>query len=98
MLRINHSPLYSIHPLIDHRLDFLLRNKFIVLLHNMLRRVAGQVWPARVVALLYATYPFAIVWVTVVGTETLNTFLTVAWLSVLTRPAGGAGNTWRPVC
>jgi len=61
----------------------------IVLLHNMLRRVAGQVWPARVVALLYATYPFAIVWVTVVGTETLNTFLTVAWLSVLTRPAGG---------
>jgi hypothetical protein len=66
--------------------QLLLDTAVIALLHNMLRRWTGQAGPARLVALLYATYPFAIIWVTIVGTETLNTFCTVAWLSVLTRP------------
>ena len=63
----------------------LLDTSVILLLYNLVRRWTGQLWPARLAALLYATYPFAIIWVTVVGTETLNTFCTVAWLSVLTR-------------
>ncbi|MBC8084927.1 MAG: glycosyltransferase family 39 protein [Hymenobacter sp.] len=71
--------------------QLLLDTAVIALLHNMLRRWTGQAWPARLGALLYATYPFAIIWVTVVGTETLNTFVTVAWLSILTRPA----SSWR---
>lgn len=67
--------------------QLLLDTAVIVLLHNLLRRWTGRVVPARLVALLYATYPFAIIWVTMVASETLNTFCTVAWLSVLTRPA-----------
>ena len=36
-------------------------------------------------ALLYATYPFAIVWVPVIGTEILSTDLTLLWLWLLLR-------------
>ncbi|MBD2715733.1 hypothetical protein KBK19_11870 [Microvirga sp. STR05] len=71
--------------------QIILDTSVIVLLHNMLRRWTGQMWPAILVAVLYATYPFAIIWVTVVGTETLNTFCTVVWLSLLTR---ANGNRW----
>lgn len=39
-------------------------------------------------ALLYATYPFIIVWVPVIGTEILSTDLTLLWLWLLLR--------WRP--
>ena len=39
-------------------------------------------------ALLYATYPFIIVWVPVIGTEVLSTDLTLLWLWLLLR--------WRP--
>lgn len=37
-------------------------------------------------AALYATYPFVIVWVSIIGTETLATFLTLACLAWLLRP------------
>ncbi|QNH61481.1 hypothetical protein [Hymenobacter sediminicola] len=67
--------------------QLLLDSSVILLLHNMMVRWNGQVWPALLVALLYAAYPFAIVWTTIVGTETLNTFCTVVWLSLLTRPS-----------
>lgn len=39
-------------------------------------------------ALLYATYPFIVVWVPVIGTEILSTDLTLLWLWMLLR--------WRP--
>ena len=68
--------------------QLLLDTAVIWLLYKMLRRWTGQARPARLVALLYATYPFAIIWITIVGTETLNTFCTVLWLSVITRPFG----------
>ncbi len=34
-------------------------------------------------ALLYATYPFIIVWITIIGTEQFATFLTLLWLYTL---------------
>lgn len=69
--------------------QLLLDTATIGLLYKLLRRWTGQDRPARLVALLYATYPFAVIWVTIVGTETLNTFCTVLWLCVITRPFGG---------
>ncbi|OON67335.1 ArnT family glycosyltransferase [Hymenobacter sp. CRA2] len=60
----------------------------IALLYYTLRRwTGGATLAPRLVALLYAAYPFAIVWVTVVGSETMNTFCTVLWLNVITARA-----------
>ena len=52
----------------------------------------GRSWAPYVGAALYATYPFAIVWVSIVGTETMATFLALAWLAWLLRPARSAGH------
>jgi hypothetical protein len=64
----------------------------IILVFSILTRLA----PARPVAayagaLLYATYPFIIVWVPVIGTEVLSTDLTLLWLYAMLglRPAAG---------
>ncbi|MBD2721555.1 glycosyltransferase family protein [Hymenobacter armeniacus] len=48
-------------------------------------------WVPYAGGLLYATYPFTIVWVPIVGTETMATFLTLAWLGWLLRPARTTG-------
>lgn len=54
-------------------------------------QLARQLFPrqpaglALLAAALYATYPFAIVWVTITGTETLATFMTLLWAVLLTR-------------
>ena len=61
-----------------------------------------RIWPAArwtpyLGAALYALYPFTIIWVTIIGTETLATFLVLAWLNYLLRlraaawPALGLG-------
>jgi hypothetical protein len=62
----------------------LLDTAVILLLYRLLLRWTGQLLPAVFVALLYATYPFAIIWVSVTGTEQLNTFCTVLWLGAVT--------------
>lgn len=49
-------------------------------------------WVPYVGALLYATNPFFILWVPIIGTETLATFLTLAWLAWLLRPARTTGH------
>lgn len=66
----------------------LLDTAVIALFYNLMLRWTGRVWAARIAALLYATYPFAVAWVSVVGSESLNTFCTVVWLSVITRAGG----------
>lgn len=51
-------------------------------------------WAPRVVAGLYAVYPFSIVWLPNVATESLSTTLSVAWLWLLLRRPGGR---WHPM-
>ena len=71
-----------------------------LLVFSSLRRLVGQLGPASGLgawvpyagALLYAAYPFAIVWVPIIGTETLATFLTLAWLAWLLRPSRTTGH------
>ena len=64
----------------------LLDTAVILLLYRLLLRWTGLLLPAVFIALLYATYPFAIIWVSVAGTEQLNTFCTVLWLGAVTSP------------
>lgn len=59
------------------------------LLYAVLQRGTARRGAARLVAWLYAAYPFAIAWVPIIGTETLNTFLTVLWLWLLLRQGRG---------
>jgi hypothetical protein len=42
-------------------------------------------WTPYIGAALYALYPFTIIWVTIIGTETLATFLVLLWLNYLMR-------------
>ncbi|MBC6697785.1 glycosyltransferase family 39 protein [Hymenobacter puniceus] len=62
----------------------LLDTSVIVLLYKASRRWASK-GPAQIVALLYATYPFAILWVTVIGSETLSVFCAVLWFNLITK-------------
>lgn len=71
----------------------LLDTSVVVLLYNTMRRWTDKM-PAQIVAFLYATYPFAILWITVIGSETLSVFCMVLWLNVITRPAGGRKHYW----
>ncbi|MGI4759813.1 MAG: hypothetical protein ACRYF0_03840 [Janthinobacterium lividum] len=72
----------------------------VLLVFSILRRLMGpacwaakpEAWVPYAGALLYATYPFTIVWVPIIGTETLATFLVLAWLAWLLRPARTTGH------
>lgn len=56
----------------------------IILLSNAIRIIWSKShWPPYVGAFLYAFYPFTIVWVTIVGTETLSVFMVLYWLNIL---------------
>ena len=61
-----------------------------------------RIWPAArrtpyIGAVLYAFYPFTIIWVTIIGTEIIATFLVLLWVNYLLRmrpalvPALGLG-------
>lgn len=71
-----------------------------LLVFSSVRRLVGLSWLAvkpkewapYIGALLYATYPFTIVWVPIIGTETLATFLSLAWLAWLLRPTRTVGH------
>ncbi|MDB5234313.1 MAG: hypothetical protein JWR44_1306 [Hymenobacter sp.] len=53
------------------------------LVYGIIKCLAPAQWPAAYWgALLYATYPFIILWVPIVGTEALSTDLTLLWLFV----------------
>lgn len=61
----------------------------IFLVFKIVERLAlARPWTAYLGALLYATYPFIIVWGPIVGTEALSTDLTLLWLYVVLG--------WRP--
>lgn len=56
----------------------------ILLVYLALRKIWPlSKWIPRIGALLYAFYPFTIVWVTIIGTETLGAFLILLWLNYL---------------
>lgn len=56
----------------------------ILLVFLITRRLFPANWPAPyIAAALYASYPFVIVWETIMGTELLATFLTLLWLYIL---------------
>lgn len=58
----------------------------ILLIFLILRRIYPLArWTPYIGAALYAFYPFAIIWVTIIGTETLATFLVLLWLNYLLR-------------
>jgi hypothetical protein len=58
----------------------------ILLVFLALRRIWPTTrWTPYVGGALYAFYPFTIIWVTIVGTETVATFLTLLWLNYLLR-------------
>lgn len=69
--------------------QLLLDTGSIWLVFNILVRLTtASSWAPYLGALLYATYPFVVVWVPVLGTEALSTDITLLWLYVLLG--------WRP--
>jgi hypothetical protein len=64
----------------------------VLLIFLVLRRMCPLArWTPYIGAVLYAFYPFAIIWVTIVGTETLATFLVLLWLNYLLRMRASFG-------
>ena len=70
----------------------------ILLIFQALRRIwPAARWTPYLGAALYAFYPFTIIWVTIIGTETVATFLVLLWVNYLLRmraallPALGLG-------
>ncbi len=58
----------------------------VLLIFLALRRIWPTAhWTPLIGASLYAFYPFTIIWVTIIGTETLATFLILLWLNYLLR-------------
>lgn len=56
----------------------------ILLVYLALKKIwPSAQWTPRIGAALYAFYPFAIVWVTIIGTETLGIFIILLWLNYL---------------
>ncbi|WP_201986402.1 hypothetical protein [Hymenobacter rubidus] len=69
--------------------QLLLDTAAIWLVFGILSRMAPAVrWAPYLGAFLYATYPFVMVWVPVIGTESLSTDLTLLWFYLLLG--------WRP--
>lgn len=56
----------------------------VLLIFNAARRIwPGAYWAPYIGATLYAFYPFTIVWVSIIGTETLSVFMVLVWLNIL---------------
>ena len=53
------------------------------------RIAQGRGWAPYVGAALYAVYPFVLIWLTMIATEALATFITVLWAWVVVERVGG---------
>ena len=64
--------------------QLLLDSSAILLVFSILNRLVPQRPSAAYIgAVLYATYPFSIIWITIIGTESLAIFLILFWLNTL---------------
>lgn len=62
----------------------LLDTSCIVLIFNATKLIwPNACWSPYIGAALYAFYPFAIVWVTIIGTETVSIFMVMYWVNIL---------------